>query len=98
MTRLTDKKAIWIALNLAWDTEQSLCEAYGNDQTEEAVQHAQRRMEAFDRVGQRYYGATPSGRPMDRFPKGKPVSIFELFKQPYPTIADSETAKVTKKE
>ncbi len=54
--RLTDKQAVRIALSVAIDTEESLVDAYKGDETEPAVQEAKRRIAAFHRVLERYYG------------------------------------------
>ena len=82
--RLTDKEAIKVALWLAIDTENSLIDAYRDQHTgtvpdhEPGVQIARRRIAAFQRVLDRYYGGARSAP----LPGGKPVSIYKLMTAP----------------
>lgn len=92
MSRITDRQAVYIALQLAIEYEESLNEAYAHMPDDDAVLHARHRIAAFKRVLDRYY-------PDKRKPKlsGKMVSIFELMKgeiqdfdPSYPTPLDLE--------
>jgi hypothetical protein len=83
--KLTDRKAIRIALHIAIDTEEALIDAYRNSFTgqvpeeESGVIIARRNVTAFKRCLQRYYGEGGN----EYKPKaGESVSIFELMKNP----------------
>lgn len=78
--RLTDKTAIGIALRLAYDSEEAMCDAYShfaNPEAEPAVIQARRRMAAFKRLLDRFYGGHTVLEPT-----GKPISIFKLMSAP----------------
>lgn len=74
--RMTDKNAIRVALLIAIDTEESLIDAYGGNRDEVGVQIAAKRIAAFKRVHERYFGALP-GDPM---PATRTVSIMTLMR------------------
>ena len=75
--RLTDKKAVCRALHFAIEWEESVIDAYHNDEKEEAVQMARRNIAAFTRVLDRYYGGRRT-----MIPSGlKSISIFELLRR-----------------
>lgn len=61
--RLTDRKAVYIALVLARDYELQLIDAHKgleNFETHETVIHCRRRIAAFERVMNRYFGGLPA--------------------------------------
>ena len=80
--RYTNRAAIRVALELALDTEEAMCDAYRDGITQKIMEHepsviiARRNIAAFKRVLNRYYGG--------RQPKpdgGEPVSIFRLLRE-----------------
>jgi hypothetical protein len=79
-TRYTDRQAIRVALELALDTEEAMCESYRDHngkvmEQESGVIIARRNIAAFRRVLDRYYGGRqpkPNG--------GEPVSILQLMR------------------
>lgn len=77
--RITDRQAILSALYIAYDSELTLCEAYGNNKEEKAVKDATRRMAAFDRVAQRYYGRSITGLKSDDFKHVKTISVGKML-------------------
>lgn len=77
---LTDRKAIFLALNIAIDTEESLIDSYsgynGIDETEQAVIHARKNIKAFKRVIERYYPDLS----LKEVKPGKTISVFEALR------------------
>lgn len=80
MKRLTDKKAIKVALHLAIDVEESLIDAYSDVPKDdplrkESVGRAQRNIDAFKRVLDRYFGGHKR-----LVVSGKAVSLVQVLK------------------
>lgn len=76
--RLTDKRAIQIALNIAIDTEDAMIDAYGDDKTAAGAVQARKNIDAFKRVLTKYYGG-PKKDPL-LASGAKRINIFSLFK------------------
>lgn len=77
---LTDRKAIFIALRIAIDTEEALIDAYrgykGIDETEPGVIGARKNIKAFKRVIERYYPEWT----VEKVRPTKTISVFEAVK------------------
>jgi len=83
--KLTDKNAIRVALNLAIDYEESLIDSYRtvpeqDPERQDVVERAQKRIDAFKRVLQRYYGVKYQNPLLKDV--GKPISLMSLLKGP----------------
>lgn len=82
MKKLTDKQAIRVALSLAIDYEESLIDSYSSvsdsAEKEDVVGRAQKRIDAFKRVLQRYYGVKYQ-HPMLK-DVGKPIPVLTFLK------------------
>lgn len=85
--RITDKRAVLIALHLAIDTEKSLIASHRNAHTghlnedEPGVIRARHNIEAFNRVLDRYYG----GKRPTATETGEPISILQLMRAAAPS-------------
>lgn len=91
MSRLTDKLAMRSALLIAIDTEESLIDAYTPShgpakETEEGVIIARRRIKAFKRVLDRYFGGVPD----DPFANSKSIPLHEVLEGIYADKGDDE--------
>lgn len=83
MQKLTDKQAIRVALNLAIDYEESLIDSYRTVPNEDpekidVVGRAQKRIDAFKRVLQRYYGVKYQ-HPLLK-DVGKPIPVLTFLR------------------
>lgn len=81
MHRITDKKAILLALNMAIDYENAYIDSYGHipdndDHKIEATGRAQRNVDAFKRVREKYFGIPVE----DGKKPGKTVSVKTLLR------------------
>ena len=94
MKRITDEKAIELALKTAIDYEKSFIESYrdrhtgvvdtGDEVTRRAVDHSRRLIKAYRRVLQRHFGTTSSiQEEIDEKLKDNPsVSVYDLSRDP----------------
>jgi len=75
-SRLTDRRAIKLALFLARDTEDSMIDAY-TDKKDPAVLQARKNIAAFERVLNRYFDGA---RPADLMKSAKIISVSDMLR------------------
>ena len=78
--RLTDRRVVWLALMGAYQQADSMCDAYGRDQSNEIVEMNIRFMKAFDRVAVKYYGKSITDAMNDPLKGQKYVCASEILR------------------
>jgi hypothetical protein len=80
MDRRRTEDVLFYALNCAIDDRQSLADAWGNDETEEAVREAKKDIAAFRLLKKRLFGNRKSRKEQFFEQPATVVNIFELRK------------------
>jgi hypothetical protein len=80
MDRRKTEDVLFYALNCAIENRQSLADAWGNDDAEEAVRDAKMDIAAFRRLKKRLFGNRKSRKEQILEQPAKVINIFELRK------------------